>query len=119
MSEVPGELKIRHETAVKDTMEATKQKPYPSFLSILQVKTISDLNDILDNLVKTTKKSAWNKVLQDGIPVVGKHMDAFALRRDSHRRYASRYALFRKGYDSKLLQTTTLLGKYIVNGKQQ
>lgn len=117
MSELPGELKSRNETAVKDTMEATKQKPYPSFFEIMKSKTVSELNDTLDKLVETTKTASWDKISEDGLKLIIKHMDAFALRRDSHRRYIGRYAAFRKGYDSKLLQTTTLLGKYKLSGK--
>ena len=118
MSEVPGELENRSTSSTEKILDATKQKPYPSFFEIMGASTVPDINALLDNLVDITKRASWDELMNTGIQVTAKHSDAFALRRDCTRRYASRYALFRKGYDSKLLQTTILTGKYKVNGKQ-
>lgn len=117
MSEADGNLKDRNEAYTKAINEATKQKPYPSFLSLFKVSTIPELNKKLDELEQKTKKVSHDEIIKEGVGKIATYSDAFALRRDCHRRYASRYALLRKGYDSKLLQTTVLTGKYLIHVK--
>lgn len=91
---------------------------YPLFLSLCGVKKVSDLLPLLEENVKSTENVTLDDLEKKGINPIVNHLDAFNLRRDCYRRYASRYALLRKGIDSKFYSSTTLSAKEKVNGKQ-